>query len=140
MSSEVDAQFASLAESRVHAHPLRYYVVLPLMRAADLWLRPRTEMLPIDPHWWRLREDDPPQFWTSVLLGTLNLFYVVTALAGIGRGAVRYACLFVTFALLRTAFLAWMPNPEPRYVLECYPALLAIAGAAFSRRNVREAA
>lgn len=134
-SPEIDAQFAALAEERVRAHPLRYYVGLPLMRAADLWLRPRTEMLPVDPHWWRLSEDDPRQFWASVLLGALNLLYMIAAAIAIMRRRVRYLWLFVAFALVRTAFLAWMPNPEPRYVLECYPALLAIAGAAFGRKN-----
>lgn len=133
LTPAMDAQFAALAAERIRAHPWRYYVELPIMRAADLWLRPRTEMLPIDPHWWRLSEDDPRQFWESVLLAAINLFYIAAAVVALIRGKVRYAWLFLTFALVRTAFLAWMPNPEPRYVLECYPALLAIAGAAFPR-------
>ena len=37
------------------------YFELPFLRAADLWLRPRTETLPIDPHWWRYW-DDPRDF------------------------------------------------------------------------------
>lgn len=138
VSPEIDAAFNELAHERIRRHPLRYYVELPLLRAADLWLRPRTEMLPIDPHWWRLREDDPPQFWSAVALGAINLFYVLAALVALRKGQVRYAALFLAFALLRTAFLAWMPNPEPRYALECYPALLAMAGAAFVREHVQD--
>ena len=138
VSPEIDAAFKELAHERIRRHPLRYYVELPLLRAADLWLRPRTEMLPIDPHWWRLREDDPPQFWSAVALGAINLFYVVAALVALRKGQVRYAALFLAFAMLRTAFLAWMPNPEPRYALECYPALLAMAGAAFVREHVQD--
>ena len=135
VSPEIDAGFADLAHDRIRNKPLRYYVGLPLLRAADLWLRPRTEMLPIDPHWWTLLEDDPPQFLWSALLFAVNSFYVIAAMVALARGKVRYASLFIAFAIVRTAFLAWMPNPEPRYVLECYPALIAIAGAAFARKR-----
>jgi hypothetical protein len=138
ISPAVDMGFAELARERIHDRPLRYYVTLPMMRAADLWLRPRTEMLPIDPHWWRLREDDPPQFWWSVVLGAINLTYVLAAIVAVLRGQIRYATFFVMFALLRTAFLAWMPNPEPRYVLECYPALIAMAAATLKRGRISD--
>jgi len=47
--------------------------------------------------------------------------------------AVRYAGLFITFFVLRSAFLAYMPNPEQRYMLECFPALLVFAGAGLAR-------
>jgi 4-amino-4-deoxy-L-arabinose transferase-like glycosyltransferase len=135
ISPELDAAFNELARERIRLHPLRYYIGLPLLRAADLWLRPRTEMLPIDPHWWRLSEDDPPQFQWSALLGAINLVYLAAAIVALIRGRVRYAMLFIAFAVVRTAFLAWMPNPEPRYVLECYPAVIAMAGAAFGRKR-----
>ncbi len=137
MSPAIDDQFATLARDRIRSHPVRFYVQLPLLRAADLWLRPRTEMLPLDQHWWRLSEDDPPQFRWSILLGAVNIFYVIAAVVGLGRGKVRYALLFVAFAVIRTAFLATMPNPEPRYVLECYPALIATAAAGFGPRHNR---
>ena len=129
LNPEIDAEFAELARVRIHAHPLRYYLELPLLRAADLWLRPRTEMLPIDPHWWRYW-DDPRDFAKAAALGLFNIFYIVAALLALIRGRVRHPGLFILFAVLRTAFLVWMPNPEPRYMLECYPAVLAMAGAA----------
>jgi 4-amino-4-deoxy-L-arabinose transferase-like glycosyltransferase len=132
MNPAIDARFAELANERIHARPLRYYVELPFLRALDLWFRPRTEILPIDAHWWRYRED-PGDFAKAVVLGLVNLFYVIAALLTLGRGQVRYAGLFILFAIVRTAFLAWMPNPEPRYVLECYPAVLAMAGGIFGR-------
>jgi hypothetical protein len=135
MSAEIDRGFDELASERIHSRPLRYCLQLPLMRAADLWLRPRTEMLPIDPHWWRLREDDPRQFWWSVFLGALNLTYVAAAIFAMATRRVRYLPALLGFAILRTAFLAWLPNPEPRYMLECYPALIAVASAAFSKRR-----
>ncbi len=37
-----------LANERIHRNPLRYYVWLPTLRIADMWLRPRTEMLPLE--------------------------------------------------------------------------------------------
>lgn len=126
----IDAKFALLAKERIQAHPFRYYVKLPFLRAADLWLRPRTEMLPIDAHWWRFWQD-PGDFIEAVSLGLANLFYLLAAFVALVKGRVRYAGLFILFALVRTAFLMWMPNPEPRYMLECYPAVLAMAAGVF---------
>jgi hypothetical protein len=51
VTPELDARFAALAAERIHSAPLRYYVWLPAMRIADMWLRPRTELLPSDPRW-----------------------------------------------------------------------------------------
>ncbi len=57
MTPELDARFASLAAERVHASPLRYYVWLPVIRIADMWLRPRTELSSADPRWWEFNDD-----------------------------------------------------------------------------------
>jgi hypothetical protein len=35
--------------------------------------------------------------------------------------------LLVGFVLLRSAFLGTLENPEPRYTLECYPAIVVLA-------------
>ena len=130
----IDGQFAQLAAERIHAHPLRYYLELPLLRGIDLWFRPRTEMLPIDAHWWRYW-DDPGDFAKALALAIVNFLYLAGAVWALLQGRIRYAGLFLLFALVRTAFLIWMPNPEPRYVLECYPAVLAMAGAVFAGRG-----
>ncbi len=37
--------------------------------------------------------------------------------------------MMLLFVLLRSAFLATLPNPEPRYTLECYPVVLLLGGA-----------
>ncbi|HVZ15905.1 MAG TPA: glycosyltransferase family 39 protein [Terriglobales bacterium] len=133
ITPEMDQDFERLANDRIHANPLRYYIELPFLRATDLWLRPRTEMLPVDVHWWRYW-DDPYDFTKAAVLALINLFYVVAAAVAVIRGKIRYAGLFLFFFLFRTAFLSWMPNPEARYMLECYPALLAIAATAFTER------
>jgi hypothetical protein len=43
--------------------------------------------------------------------------------------------LLTVFIVLRTAFLTTLETPEPRYVLVCFPALIALAAQVFSRPN-----
>jgi 4-amino-4-deoxy-L-arabinose transferase-like glycosyltransferase len=134
MTPELDARFAALAAERIHSAPLRYYVWLPAVRIADMWLRPRTELFPSDPRWWEFNDDHR---WLAVSLGfgLVNLVYVVMALAGWFRAREFFGIgLFVLFLLLRSAFLGSLENPEPRYTLECYPAVIVLASALFQRR------
>jgi 4-amino-4-deoxy-L-arabinose transferase-like glycosyltransferase len=131
VTPELDVRFAALAAERVHHSLLRYYAVLPLMRIADMWLRPRTETLPSDTKWWEF-DDDPKWLALSLGLGIVNLAYVVAAVAGLVRG--RFAPhlgLLLTFVILRTLFLGTLENPEPRYTLECYPIVIILAAALF---------
>jgi len=134
MTPELDVRFAALAAERVHASPLRYYVWLPALRIADMWLRPRTELFPSDPRWWEFNDD---RRWLAVSLGfgLLNLVYVVMGFAGLVRARECFGVgLVVLFLLLRSAFLGSLENPEPRYTLECYPAVIVLASALFHRR------
>jgi hypothetical protein len=127
ISPELDQRFATLANARIHAHPFPYYVGLPMLRVADMWLRPRTELLPPDVRWWEFN-DDPQWSVLAVGFGVLNLFYVGAALIGALRfRTIRYAGLLIGFVLLRSAFLGTLENPEPRYTLECYPVVIAMA-------------
>jgi 4-amino-4-deoxy-L-arabinose transferase-like glycosyltransferase len=134
MTLELDARFAVLAAQRVHAAPLRYYVWLPALRIADMWLRPRTELFPSDPRWWEFN-DDARWLAVSLAFGAMNLLYVVMSLVGLTRSRANFGIgLFVLFVLLRSAFLGTLENPEPRYTLECYPAVMVLASALFQRR------
>ena len=136
ISPALDSQFAALASQRISAHPLRYYVWLPLLRALDLWVRPHTEMLPLDSHWWQFDQDLHDSIFGTAI-GLLGWFYVAAALLALRPGVrVRYAGLFIAFFILRSAFLAYMPNPEQRYMLECFPALLVFAAAGLGTRPV----
>ena len=54
---ELNARFAELANERIKRTPFRYYVWLPALRIADMWLRPRTEMLPLNTRWWEYADD-----------------------------------------------------------------------------------
>jgi len=132
MTADLDARFGDIAAERVRAHPLRYYVMLPVLRVADMWLRPRTELLPPDPRWWQFN-DDIRESVTAVGFGLLNLAYVTGALLALflgksgAAGGIRWAGMMVIFLLLRSAFLGTMENPEPRYTLEGYPAIIVLA-------------
>ena len=134
MTPELDARFAALAAERVHAAPLRYYVWLPMLRIADMWLRPRTELFPSDPRWWEFN-DDVRWLAVSLAFGLINLVYVALAAAGLVRARELFSIgLFVLFLVLRSAFLGSLENPEPRYTLECYPAVMVLASALFHSR------
>jgi 4-amino-4-deoxy-L-arabinose transferase and related glycosyltransferases of PMT family len=136
ISPELDVRFSQLAEERIHAHPARFYVVLPLLRVVDVWLRPRTEMLPPDVRWWEFN-DDAARSSVAVSFVILNFAYIAAALFALAckRSEIRWAGLLAAFLLLRSAFLGTMENPEPRYTLECYPAIIVLAAAAFMRKS-----
>jgi 4-amino-4-deoxy-L-arabinose transferase-like glycosyltransferase len=133
ITPELDAKFARLAAARIHAKPLRYYLWLPLLRIADMWLRPRTELLPSDPRWWEFNDDGR---WLAVSLGfgIMNFVYLLMAAAGGLRSREVFGIgLVVLFLLLRSLFLGTLENPEPRYTLECYPVILLLAAACFRK-------
>ncbi len=125
-----DARFAALAVERIRAHPIRYYIVLPVLRVADMWLRPRTELFSADPRWWEFN-DERRESALAVGFGMLNLIYVAAAMLAITRRGpgLRYLGLMGSFFLLRSVFLGTIENPEPRYTLECFPVLLVCAAA-----------
>jgi 4-amino-4-deoxy-L-arabinose transferase-like glycosyltransferase len=135
VTPELDARFAALAADRVRHSLLRYYIGLPLMRIADMWLRPRTETLPSDSRWWEF-DDDLEWLALTVSLGIVNLAYVAAAFAGLVRGRFGpHVSLLLTFVILRSVFLGTLENPEPRYTLECYPLVIILAAALFEREG-----
>ncbi len=139
VTPELDARFAALAAERVHHSLLRYYIGLPLLRIADMWLRPRTETLPPDTRWWEF-DDDPEWLTLALSLGIINLAYLGAAFAGLVRGQFApHLSLLLTFVIVRSAFLGTLENPETRYTLECYPVVILLAAALFQRQD-RESA
>lgn len=137
VSPELDARFAALASERIHSAPFRYYLWLPTLRIADMWLRPRTELLPSDPRWWEFND---ARGWlaVSILFGLVNLAYVVAALVGLPRWREGHGIgLLVLFLMMRSLFLGTLENPEPRYTLECYPVVILAAAALFIGKSHR---
>ena len=131
VTPELDQRFAALAGERIRAAPLRYYVWQPLVRIADMWLRPRTETLPSDTRWWEFN-DDPQWSTLAVGLGIVGLIYIALAAAGLARGwKLAYLALPLGFVILRSVFLGTLENPEPRYTLECYPVVILLASIVF---------
>jgi 4-amino-4-deoxy-L-arabinose transferase-like glycosyltransferase len=125
----LNARFAELATERIKRAPLRYYVWLPALRIADMWLRPRTEMLPLNTRWWEYATDTESSV-VATLWGVLNLLFLFAAVMGLVRGPrPRYLALMLLFVFLRSAFLGTLENPEPRYTLECFPVVLLLGGA-----------
>jgi 4-amino-4-deoxy-L-arabinose transferase-like glycosyltransferase len=135
VTPEVDARFGKLASERVRHSPFRYYLWLPALRIGDMWLRPRTEMLPADTRWWEFN-DEPKWSVLAVCLGVIGIFYVTAGLLGLVRGKFKHLGLLLTFVVVRSLFLGTLENPEPRYVLECYPVVIVLAASAF-QRNLR---
>jgi 4-amino-4-deoxy-L-arabinose transferase-like glycosyltransferase len=136
LTPEMDSQFAGLAAQRIHEHPLRYYIGLPLARLADMWLRPRTEMLNLELDWWHW-QDTPQESLESLAMAMLDVFYIVAALLSLRSKVPRSAVLWI-FIVCRSVLLATLVNPEPRYTLECFPAVLMLAGVGLTKkaRNV----
>jgi hypothetical protein len=149
LTPEEDAVFGQIARERTARHPLRTFLWIPVARAAVTWFAPRIELLPISGHVFPLayqREEDPVDQEYTSLLFLLNALYV-----GMGVwGGVRLWCrngparpilaFFVLFLLLRTAFLTTLETPEPRYVLVCFPILIALAAQLFVRQTAADQA
>ena len=135
---DVDGAFAALADERIAAHPLRYYVELPVLRLVNMWLRPRTELLPFPLDWWRFGGHPLASFEVAIY-GALNLVYLVLAAVGLWRwkrqsysGHQVLAYALVAFVLMRSAMLLTVDNSEPRYTIDCYPVVILLAAFALA--------
>ena len=135
VTPELDKRFEVLAAARIRAHPVRYYFSLPILRIMDMWLRPRTEMLPCDSRWWEFNDDLQ---WSAlaVSLGIVNLFYMACAVVGwMYSRKFALAGLLLLFVVLRSGFLGTLENPEPRYTLEMYPIVIVFAAYALAGKG-----
>jgi len=128
---ELDRRFERLAEKRIRQDRWRYWLWLPLLRIADMWLRPRTEILPCNSRWWEF-DEEPRWLVVMIALGTLNLLYLGAALAGlVEERRTPNLGLLLGFVMLRSAFLGTLENPETRYTLEAYPVVILLAASAW---------
>jgi Dolichyl-phosphate-mannose-protein mannosyltransferase len=148
-SPQIDARFGALANERVHAHPVLYYVGLPITRLLNMMLRPRTEMMDIPLEWWRWSES-PAETAFAATYAAVNLIYLAIGFAGFcvwrrrgwssldppKTGAFRELALAMGATIvLRSLLLLTLDNSEPRYTLEFFPVLFVCAGALLERDN-----
>jgi Dolichyl-phosphate-mannose-protein mannosyltransferase len=136
LTPQIDDQFAALAAERIRAHPLRYYLTLPLLRLADMWLRPRVEMLNIELRWWQYSQHRA-ETRIAYAYGALNLLYLLAAIVGVFYWP-RFVTAMVAYIVVRSLLLSTLEGPEPRYTLECFPMIIAFAAAALVSLTSRQ--
>ncbi|MGB8541191.1 MAG: glycosyltransferase family 39 protein [Candidatus Acidiferrales bacterium] len=135
----LDRQFREVAQERTLRHPLRTYLKIPFLRALTLWVTPRLELLPYSGHLRPVRvewEDDRPDFLVTLTLIIVNFVYLALALMGAWMARREPGVAFlIAFIIIRTSFFTtFVESPEPRYVLECFPAVIALAAQVFAGR------
>ena len=142
-NQQLDDEFASIAAERIRTHPLRYYVVMPVARELDMWLRPRTELMALPGDFWNVA-DHPGDSWFEYAYAALNAGYLLLAVIGLVRWRAKgwsgfpvLAFTMVGFVALRCVLLLTLDNSEPRYTLECFPVVILLAGFVFARTNAQ---
>src|SRR3984885_10053503 len=137
----LDQGFREIARQRTERSPLRTYLKIPALRTLTLWFTPRVELLPSSGHLWPVREewqDDRRDFLVTLGLTAVTAIYLLLAVAGAWVARRRPGvALLIVFCIVRTLFFARVvEKPEPRYVLECFPAVIALAAQVFTRRTL----
>lgn len=149
LSDEADAEFAAIAKRRTSRHPFRTYITVPLQRVLTIWFTPRIELLPFNGNVFPIAkewDEDRPDLLVTLGFFFLNVFFLLAAIWGAaklwtrGRGARLAVAAILAYILIRTAFLTTVEAPEPRYVLVCFPAVLALAAMAFFKQPAASAA
>ncbi|HET7209253.1 MAG TPA: hypothetical protein VFI95_21935 [Terriglobales bacterium] len=139
LALQSDLAFANLARERTLRHPIRSYLWIPVERAGAMWFTPRIALLPYSGQIWPLTKawhENPAAFDITIAFTLLNFLYAGLALFG----ALRWRqspgiALIVAFIVIRTAYLTQLQTCEPRYVLVCFPALLALAAQSWRTRR-----
>ena len=141
MTPAIDAGFAQIGQERVAHSRLRYYIVLPLKRAATLWFDTHSQYYPFNGELLPLEDldyDIHQQYWLPLFTA---LTWIYTLLGVIGgwllwrsrdSNARRWLLLAALLIFLRLGFFATLENPEPRYTVELFPFLIMLAGAGLS--------
>jgi 4-amino-4-deoxy-L-arabinose transferase-like glycosyltransferase len=136
MTPALDRGFAMLARERSEHRPIRTYVEIPLTRMWTMWFTPRIALLPYSGNLWPPAEkwrSNRMDFGVTLGFGVLNFVYIGMALVGAWRFRRLPAIAFlITLILVRTVFLTQLPTVEPRYVIVCYPIILALGALAWS--------
>lgn len=139
MSALTDLEFARLARQRTLRHPFRSYVWIPIERAAAMWFTPRIALLPYSGKLWPPGEawrNNSADFAVTMEFALLNFFYVGLAVLGLTYWRENPGiAMIVAFIVIRTAFLTQLQTCEPRYVLVCFPAVIALGAQSWLQRS-----
>ena len=120
ITPNMDQEFRDLAYERIKRAPLRFFVLLPLYRAASMWLTGFSTSH-TTPHVLILR-----------ILSVLPIHLGgVLGLAFMWRRH-PLAMLLALIVLVRTGFMAYHYAPETRYMAEIYPPIIAACGVTFA--------
>lgn len=167
ITPQIDSGFAEIARERTARHPLRTWLWIPLRRIATLWLTQRVELLPYTGHMDNLEdrwEYDREDLLVTIGLWLVNAVFL--ALAAVGGWLVfrarwwpgsaasvtplaerwgmpsalqpQGAMFLAAHLVVRTLFLTHIETPEPRYVLVCFPAVIAFAALWWQRGATAE--
>jgi len=155
VTPEMDREFAELARERTERDPLRTWLRVPLERVATIWLTPRVELLPYSGRIFPLAGEwdyDREDLLVSLSLCLVNAVFLLLAAAGgwmifrarrrteapsavsplaerwgmTAAGQPPGAMFLAAYIVVRTLFLTRVETPEPRYVLVCFPAVIAL--------------
>lgn len=144
MTPVLDHGFALLASERTARRPMRTYFFIPVARAWMIWFTPRIELLPYSGKLWPPSEkwrNNRIDFGVTLGYGILNCIYLSLAFLGAWRCRKHPALGFlIAFVVARTAFLTQLQTVEPRYVIVCFPVVLALGALAFAVSHPRTSA
>src|SRR6202041_3047669 len=130
MTPVLDREFAVLAAERTARQPLRTFVFVPAERIVAMWFTPRIELLPysgkLSPVGAKWR-GNPADFGLTFGFGVLGILYLGMAAVGWWRCRAQLAATFlVLFVAIRTVAMTQLQTVEPRYVIECFPVIVAL--------------
>jgi hypothetical protein len=144
MTPVLDHEFAILAAERTRRKPLRTYVFVPAERIVAMWLTPRIELLPYSGKLWPMGDQwrgNPADFGFTFGFGVLIFLYVGMAAIGWWRCRTQLAATFLLlFVVIRTVAMTQLQTVEPRYVMECFPVIVALAALAWATPGRKGAA
>jgi hypothetical protein len=144
MTPLLDREFAILAAERTAREPLRTYVLVPAERIVAMWLTPRIELLPYSGKLWPVGDSwrgNRADFGFTFGFGVLIILYLGMAAIGWWRCGTQLAATFlILFVAIRTVAMTQLQTVEPRYVMECFPVIVALGALAWATPGPKGAA
>src|SRR5271170_2626980 len=144
MTPVLDREFANLAAERTARNPLRTYFFAPAGRIAAMWFTPRIELLPYSGKLWPPGErwrGNPADFGVTLGFGILSCAYLGLAAVGWWRYRAELAATFlILFVAIRTLAMTQLQTVEPRYVIECFPVIVALGALVWAMPGRQSAA